>query len=47
MSHLQYFSYPGFGEQQLKNINSNQAVRIGNLIEISGQGTPSFSLNLL
>jgi hypothetical protein len=39
MSHLQYFDYPGFGERTKQYLNSSQAVRIGNRIEISGQGT--------
>lgn len=38
MSHLEYFDYPGFGERAKQHLNSSQAVRIGNLIEISGQG---------
>ncbi|USP78088.1 translation initiation inhibitor [Curvularia clavata] len=38
MSHLQYFDYPGFGERTKQHLNSSQAVRIGNLIELSGQG---------
>jgi len=38
MSHLQYFSYPGFGEEKREEIWYSQAVRIGDRIEISGQG---------
>lgn len=38
MSHLQYFDYPGFGEQAKKQMNYSQAVRIDNRIELSGQG---------
>jgi hypothetical protein len=38
MSHLQYFSYPGFGEWAAENFHYNQAVRIGDLIKLSGQG---------
>ncbi|KAL2807977.1 Ppx/GppA phosphatase family-domain-containing protein [Aspergillus granulosus] len=38
MSHLKYFSYPGFGEYARETLSYNQAVRIGNRIEISGQG---------
>jgi hypothetical protein len=38
MSHLQYFDYPGFGENSKKALNYSQAVRIDNRIEISGQG---------
>lgn len=39
MSHLQYFSYKGFGEHMREALSYNQAVRIGDRIEISGQGT--------
>lgn len=39
MSTLQYFDYPGFGEQSKASLNYSQAVRIDNRIEISGQGT--------
>ncbi|OAL48927.1 YjgF-like protein [Pyrenochaeta sp. DS3sAY3a] len=38
MSTLQYFDYPGFGEQSKASLNYSQAVRIDNRIEISGQG---------
>ncbi|RAQ99392.1 YjgF-like protein [Stemphylium lycopersici] len=38
MSHLQYFDYPGFGERSKEQLNYSQAVRIGNRIEVSGQG---------
>lgn len=38
MSHLQYFSYEGFGQQALKNTYYNQAARAGPIIELSGQG---------
>ncbi|CBF79169.1 hypothetical protein AN7059.2 [Aspergillus nidulans FGSC A4] len=38
MSHLQYFSYKGFGEHMREALSYNQAVRIGDRIEISGQG---------
>ncbi|KAH6907421.1 Endoribonuclease L-PSP/chorismate mutase-like protein [Coprinopsis sp. MPI-PUGE-AT-0042] len=38
MSHLQYFSYPGFGEHMKEKFRHNQAVRIGDRIECSGQG---------
>ncbi|TVY84461.1 2-iminobutanoate/2-iminopropanoate deaminase [Lachnellula suecica] len=36
MSHLQYFSYPGYGDRNMENYA--QAVRVNNTIEISGQG---------
>jgi enamine deaminase RidA (YjgF/YER057c/UK114 family) len=39
MSHLQYFSYAGFGEKQRKALHYSQAVRIDNRIEVSGQGS--------
>ncbi|EJD35647.1 endoribonuclease L-PSP [Auricularia subglabra TFB-10046 SS5] len=38
MAHLQYFSYAGVGERKHKEMHYNQAVRIGDRIEISGQG---------
>lgn len=38
MSHLQYFSYKGFGEHMRDVLSYSQAVRIGDRIEISGQG---------
>lgn len=38
MSHLQYFDYEGFGERVRKETHYSQAVRIGNIIKISGQG---------
>lgn len=50
MSHLQYFSYKGFGEHMREVLSYSQAVRIGDRIEISGQGmlvTYSCSLSVL
>ncbi|KAI1439449.1 hypothetical protein ABKA04_007166 [Annulohypoxylon sp. FPYF3050] len=38
MSHLQYFSYPGVGENNRKKFKYSQAVRIDNRIECAGQG---------
>ncbi|KAF2183459.1 YjgF-like protein [Zopfia rhizophila CBS 207.26] len=38
MSHLQYFDYEGFGVRVRKETHYSQAVRIGDIIEISGQG---------
>lgn len=38
MSHLQYYAYPGEGVRHLKEHNYNQAVRVGDRIECSGQG---------
>ncbi|MBE3046040.1 hypothetical protein IMZ48_26570 [Candidatus Bathyarchaeota archaeon] len=47
MSHLQYFSYEGFGDRVRKETHYSQAVRIGDKIEISGQGESlPFSLPL-
>lgn len=43
MSHLQYYAYKGVGERNLKRNGYNQAVRIGDRIECSGQGTPIHS----
>lgn len=37
MSHLRYFTYPGFGERVQKDTHYSQAVRIGDVIKISGQ----------
>jgi enamine deaminase RidA (YjgF/YER057c/UK114 family) len=39
MAHLQYYSYPGFGEAKRAELWYSQAVRVGDYIEISGQGT--------
>lgn len=38
MSHLQYFDYPNFGTRAKRDLNSSKAVRVNNVIEISGQG---------
>ncbi|KAH8892785.1 endoribonuclease-like protein L-PSP [Thozetella sp. PMI_491] len=38
MSDLQYFDYPGFGKFARENYGYSQAVRVGDRIEISGQG---------
>ncbi|KAK6224294.1 endoribonuclease L-PSP [Colletotrichum tabaci] len=38
MSGLQYFSYEGYGVNLLKDMHYSQAVRVGDTIEISGQG---------
>ncbi|CZT25000.1 related to L-PSP endoribonuclease family protein [Ramularia collo-cygni] len=38
MSHLTYFAYPGIGERIRKEQHMSQAVRIGDVIEIAGQG---------
>lgn len=38
MSHLKYYSYEGVGANNLKNFHYNQAVRVGDRIELAGQG---------
>jgi len=38
MAHLTYTNYEGFGERAKENYWYSQAVRIGDTIEISGQG---------
>ncbi|PXY33636.1 hypothetical protein BAY59_11195 [Prauserella coralliicola] len=38
MSEPEFFATPGYGEAQLANMHYNQAVRIGDRVEISGQG---------
>lgn len=38
MSHLKFGVYPGFGEYVHEALGYNQAVRVGDRIEISGQG---------
>lgn len=43
MSSLKYYVYPGAGEWARDNIGYNQAVRVGDRIECSGQGTWSSS----
>lgn len=45
MSGLQYFSYEGYGVNLLKDMHYSQAVRVGDTIEISGQGTSDASLS--
>lgn len=47
MAHLQYSSYPGIGEQKSKAYGYSQAVRVGDRIECSGQGTPTASNNAI
>lgn len=41
MSHLQYFDYEGLGQRVRKDTHYSQAVRIGDIIECSGQGKSS------
>lgn len=38
MSQLQYFNYPGQGVAHTERLGYSQAVRVGDRIEISGQG---------
>lgn len=38
MSHLKYYSYDGVGKTNLEKYSYSQAVRVGDRIEISGQG---------
>ena len=38
MTTPEFFATPGFGERQLEVLHYNQAVRIGDRVEISGQG---------
>ncbi|KAK1701150.1 endoribonuclease L-PSP [Colletotrichum godetiae] len=38
MSGLKYFSYKGYGKKLLREMHYSQAVRVGDNIEISGQG---------
>lgn len=48
MSSLEYGVYPGFGEQARDNLSYSQAVRLGDRIEISGQGIlPVFLMSLV
>ena len=38
MSNLKYYAYPGWGEFARDNLGYSQAVRVGDRIELSGQG---------
>ncbi|KFY46355.1 hypothetical protein V494_00483 [Pseudogymnoascus sp. VKM F-4513 (FW-928)] len=38
MSNFKYFAYPGMGEWARETMGYSQAVRVGDRIEISGQG---------
>ena len=38
MAHLQHYCYPGFGEAKREELWYSQAVRVGDYIEIAGQG---------
>ncbi|EGX90982.1 L-PSP endoribonuclease family protein, putative [Cordyceps militaris CM01] len=38
MSHLKYYAYPGVGVRNQTNFKYSQAVRVGQRIEVAGQG---------
>lgn len=38
MTALQFTTYPGLGEWAKESLHYSQAVRIGNIVKISGQG---------
>lgn len=38
MTKIEFFATPGYGEKQLRDMHYSQAVRIGDRVEISGQG---------
>jgi enamine deaminase RidA (YjgF/YER057c/UK114 family) len=38
MSEPEFYATPGYGETQLANMHYNQAVRVGDRVETSGQG---------
>lgn len=38
MSHLKYYAYEGQGVEKREKFSYNQAVRVGDRIECSGQG---------
>ncbi|MET0899578.1 MAG: Rid family hydrolase [Mycobacterium sp.] len=38
MSNVEFFATPGYGETQLKKLHYSQAVKIGDRVEIAGQG---------
>lgn len=38
MSHLQYYAYPGVGVENRKHYSYSQAVKVGDRIELAGQG---------
>lgn len=47
MSHLQYYAYKGVGERNRERNGYQQAVRVGDRIECSGQGMPPRFIALL
>ena len=38
MSTVEFFVTPGYGERKLEKFHYSQAVKVGNRVEISGQG---------
>jgi enamine deaminase RidA (YjgF/YER057c/UK114 family) len=38
MTEIEFFATPGYGDTQLSNMHYHQAVRIGDRVELSGQG---------
>ncbi|WP_149540171.1 RidA family protein [Siccirubricoccus phaeus] len=45
MSKPEFFTYPGFGERARETLHYSQAVKVGNRVEISGQGGWDDDLN--
>ncbi|MFB1294827.1 RidA family protein [Mycobacterium sp. pW049] len=45
MSEVEFFATPGYGEKLRDSLHYSQAVRIGNWVEISGQGGVDDDLN--
>lgn len=39
MAHLAYYNYEGYGQRSKENLWYSQAVRVGDIIECSGQGS--------
>lgn len=46
MSEVEFFATPGYGEKLRESMHYSQAVRVGNRVEISGQGGVDDDLNL-
>lgn len=44
MSHLKFYAYEGFGPMAQEKYGYNQAVRVGDNVEISGQGAHSYAV---
>jgi hypothetical protein len=47
MAHLQFYCYPGFGEAKREELWYSQAVRVGDYIEIAGQGMFTLPLHFV